>query len=188
MDIGGAPVGRQDDSQIRMGRRERSCGPECRGERSACIQHDDVDRLLVGDPHQFPVTRCMADPEATTSEQKRCDLDEAHVASGQEDARWLQRANVAEVGGVTGIVHVGSVALSISMRSPTEMPLRPASPAASSMTERARRAPAVRHGLTPAAILTTVSSRSRKIASIANRMKNMWIELHGRIRMPSPAG
>jgi hypothetical protein len=44
----------------------------------------------------------------------------------------------------------------------------------------------MRHGRRSAATFTTRSARSRKTASIANRMNAVWIEDAGRSSIPSP--
>ena len=62
-------------------------------------------------------------------------------------------------------------------------------PCGSSSTEWANRPPrAMRQGRRSSKTLTTCSCSSRKTASIANRMKNMWMLGHGVIHSPSLAG
>src|SRR5436305_1370473 len=68
------------------------------------------------------------------------------------------------------------------------MPRRPASPAASSSTAKARRHQRVRHAFTCGDTSSTSLSRERKTASIGKRMKNVWIDGAGSISMPSPGG
>src|SRR5581483_11056951 len=61
-----------------------------------------------------------------------------------------------------------------------------AAPAASSITTFAPRFAANRQGRSSRTTPSTRRSRSQKIASIAKRMKSMWIELAGRNSIPSP--
>jgi len=73
--------------------------------------------------------------------------------------------------------------------SPTYGSLFPVTDAVSS-TFAARRPPHThkRQGRMLRTTFTTLSSRSRNVASMAKRMKHVWMELHLRMSIPSPSG
>jgi len=72
------------------------------------------------------------------------------------------------------------------IRSPRSVPVAAAVPAGNSSAFLAPPPRAVRQGFMACTIFTTVSLRSRKITSIGNRMKNMWMELQGVMSSPPP--
>src|SRR5262249_8059161 len=99
--------------------------------------------------------------------------------------------NASEAGGLRVGGHAGRVdarhqTVAHPKRSPRSMPSLRHSPAASSSTDLALRAPAKRHGFRSCATETTVMFLSRNTASIGKRTNIVWTENVGRRSKPSP--
>src|SRR5882724_1934896 len=96
----------------------------------------------------------------------------------------MKSMNLGLVGGDIG--HFSAVRFLASRRIPTARSRRAASPAEISRTECARRQERARQAPTLSATFRTSPSRERKTASIAKRMKKVWIDAARRINIPSP--
>src|ERR1700716_1563092 len=116
--------------------------------------------------------------EREPRERRRSDNDlEMVAAAGPVDHVQLCRVRERALEQFTQRLDAHRSIVPSRRRSPA--PTSAAAPAATSITTLAPRRAAIFHGRRSGTTSITVSSRSQKIASIENLMKNMWIEPAG---------